>query len=198
MAVFDGPLLQRASTIVSKDITSSIMVQASIAPQLPKGYTSRNDWANPLPEVLTRPFADILQDYSRRASITTGFEGCVAKCETVVQGAGFSVDCQSPTTTPFYIRPLNDSSTYDRPLFSVHLLWSPGRDGFYNDNVASISINSSTPEQLLLAIGYSTGNEFVTKKLYSYRGRCRVSGFTAEQHCFTEQSHRQPPCRLYG
>lgn len=157
VAVIDGPLLQRASTIVSKDITSSIMVHASIAPQLPKGYTSTNYGDAYYPQILTRPFADVLQDYSHRAPITTEFEGCVGKCETVVQGAGFSVDCQQFTKPPLALRSddTNQSADALTPLFSVHITWSSGKHDFSAGHDHRTVINSSIPEQLFLSIGYT-------------------------------------------
>lgn len=173
VAVVDGPLLQRASTIVSKDITSSITVHASIAPQLPVGYTSTMLGRVEYPKILNRPFADVLQDYSRRTPISAGFEGCEGKCETVVQGAGFSVDCQPPTRTPIDYNPpkplkngsLPATAFNNQPIFSVALSWLHGQRA--TDKNHGTSINSSMPEQLVLSIGYTDtkkcAGSFVTK-----------------------------------
>ena len=161
VAVVDGPLLQRASTIISKDITSSTMLRASIAPQLPIGYTSTMLGRVETPKVLNPPFANVLQNYSRRTPITTEFEGCVGDCEAVVQGAGFSVDCQPPMRTPIDYNPpaglhngsFPDSAFALQPIFSVDLSWSHGLRAV--DENHAPSINSSVPEQLFLTIGYS-------------------------------------------
>ena len=173
VAVADGPLLQRASTIVPKDITSSTIVHTSIAPQLPIGYTSTMLGRVGYPKVLTTPFAEVLQDYSHRTPITTDFGGCEGRCETVFQGAGFAVDCHPPTKTPINYNPptpLKNGSwgptAFDnQPIFSVELSWSHGLHAV--DENHHPSINSSVPEQLFLLIGYSDTKEcagsFVTK-----------------------------------
>lgn len=117
------------------------------------------------PRVLTTPFADVLLEYSRRTPITTNFEGCVGTCETVVQGAGFSIDCQPPTRTPINYNPptpLKNGSwgptAFDnQPIFSTNLLWLPGNHAA--DKNHAPSINSSVPEQLALSIGYSDTKE---------------------------------------
>lgn len=45
--VVDGPLLQRASTVVSRPLNGPISIEASIAPELPTGYTVRllDEWS---------------------------------------------------------------------------------------------------------------------------------------------------------
>lgn len=150
-------------------------MNASIAQQLPIGYTSTMLGRVEYPVALTTPFADVMQDYSRRAPITTDFEGCMGKCSTVIQAAGFSIDCQPPVRTPVDYEPempLSNgsfpSSAFDpQPLFSVDLTWSSGVDEDIIRLEGRPTNAESVPEQVILSVGYSDTADckgsFVTK-----------------------------------
>ena len=98
-AIIDGPLLQRASSVRQRTIQSSVPIMASIAPQLPKGYTAVIQGLSEYPSILNIPFVEVMQDYTNRIPITTGFEGCDGDCSLVVRAAGLAVNCVT-TTTP--------------------------------------------------------------------------------------------------
>ena len=131
-AIIDGPLLQRASTIVSTEVTLPIAMNISKAQQLPIGYTSQELGRTNYPAVLQPAFAAVMKDYSQRAPII--LDGCGGRCVTSVQAAGFAIDCQSPSSVPVSYAPhiAADGSVED-PLewatFSSDLSWSPGCGG---------------------------------------------------------------------
>ena len=124
------------------------------------------------PVVLTQPFAEVLQEYSSRTPITTDFEGCVGKCETVIRAAGFSIDCQPPTKasadynepTPLPNGRQPPSASEPRPIFTVTFTWSPGVDKYPGSTSNTLS---PAPEHLLLSVASTdTANctgSFVTK-----------------------------------
>ncbi|KZF24777.1 hypothetical protein L228DRAFT_281818 [Xylona heveae TC161] len=164
VAVIDGPLLQRASTVGTSQFSQSVTLDLPIAQQLPTGYTSMMLGRVNYPAVLNAPFAQILQDYSQRKPITVD-AGCNGTCSTTVQGAGFAIDCDPPATshvnyTAMYML---QHQTYDpSPVFNVSLEWSGGNYAVTSDPT------TATPEQLILSVGYShttdCAGDFITRK----------------------------------
>jgi hypothetical protein len=74
-AYLDGPLLQKASTVVSVSFTRKVNVTALIAKELPYGYTGL--WPSMVMDLI---FSQILTDYNTRTPITTNFTGCNGSC----------------------------------------------------------------------------------------------------------------------
>jgi hypothetical protein len=99
--VFDGPLLQRASNIVSISATVDVNVTTSIAEEIPNGYTGYGiimDIGNAFSSQLMNPsFAQVVNDYTTRSPITTNFTGCVGDCYGSVKAAGLAVNCSMDT-----------------------------------------------------------------------------------------------------
>lgn len=93
---FDGPLLQRASTIVSKQTTKLVNVTAPIALEIPYGSTAFgviSDAYGPQSLVMNQSFAQVVNSYSNRDPIITQFTGCVGQCSGTVKAAGLAVNC---------------------------------------------------------------------------------------------------------
>ncbi|MCJ1434999.1 hypothetical protein MMC27_004369 [Xylographa pallens] len=153
LAVIDGPLLQRASTIISRDVTVPITLNVSIAQQLPKGYTSLMLGRIDEPVVLTAQFAQVMKHYNARNPIRNGFRGCNGSCTATVPAAGFSVNCSNPLGTPVDYNPIISNDTKGsvgsntQPIFTTNLTWSSG----FGHSLAE----SHSPEQVILTVGYS-------------------------------------------
>ncbi|MCJ1390175.1 hypothetical protein MMC18_003033 [Xylographa bjoerkii] len=153
LAVIDGPLLQRASTIVSRDVTIPIILNTSIAQQLPKGYTSLMLGRIDEPVVLTAPFAQVIKHYNARNPIRAGIQGCNGSCTATVPAAGFSINCSAPTGSPIDYSPILSKNSQGsvgpntQPIFTTNLTWSSG----YGLTFAK----SRSPEQVILTVGYS-------------------------------------------
>ena len=135
-AIIDGPLLQRASSVRQRTLQSSVPIAASIAPQLPKGYTAVIQGLSEYPSILNIPFVEVMQDYTNRVPITSGFEGCDRDCSLVVRAAGLAVNCTTTTTSLDYNKN-NDAYTNgtwaniayeDFPAFSVRFEWLQDTD----------------------------------------------------------------------
>ena len=94
VVVFDGPLLQRASTIGSRQVVKTVNVTAPIAQEIPYGYTAlaNIDGAEQL-TVMKQTFAQIVNAYARRDPIITDFRGCVGNCSGTVKVAGLAINC---------------------------------------------------------------------------------------------------------
>ena len=152
LAVIDGPLLQRASTIISRDVTLPITLNVSIAQQLPKGYTSLMLGRIDEPVVLTAPFAQVMKQYNAKNLIRAGFQGCNGTCTANVPAAGFSVNCSAAVGTPIDYNPIISNDTKGsvgpntQPIFTTNLTWSSG----YGHSLAE----SHNPEQVILTVGY--------------------------------------------
>jgi hypothetical protein len=89
----NGPLLQRASQVRTRDTPLTRNLELSVASQLPRGYSG---WTTGRAGRLlyTTNFSSVVRDYSNQipASIRSP---CENDCKSTVLGAGWSVDCQS-------------------------------------------------------------------------------------------------------
>jgi hypothetical protein len=152
--VFDGPLLQRASTVVSKSATTNVNVTAPIAEELPYGYTGYgiiNSNFGPYSIVMNQTFAQVVNAYTTRAPITTAFTGCVGNCSGTIKAAGLAVNC-SIDAIPWNS---NQSWSTGDDVFISAFNWIPaqlfGTDPFPNDplidfNLQYITGRSASPE----------------------------------------------------
>ena len=91
---FNGPLLQRASHVRTRDSPIALQLEVSVADQLPKNYTGyvngRGDW----PSLFTSNFTAVVRDYYQQAPIRLK-SGCLTNCKADILGAGWAVECQS-------------------------------------------------------------------------------------------------------
>jgi hypothetical protein len=96
--VFDGPLLQRASTVVSMPVVRLVNVTALIAQEPPYGATGFGEFVTGETTGLDRvlmgqTFAQVFRSYITRAPLTTSFTGCVGNCTGTIKAAGLTVNC---------------------------------------------------------------------------------------------------------
>jgi hypothetical protein len=99
IAMVEGPIVQRASVVSTRQATKPISMSASLAPDLPPGYTASATGNSFWPTTPTAEFSKVFSDYSTRATINAGFQGCPGTCQASVPGVGFKVDCQLYNTS---------------------------------------------------------------------------------------------------
>ncbi|KAM0257180.1 hypothetical protein ACHAQJ_004541 [Trichoderma viride] len=99
LIAIDQPLIQRASSIVPRQLTTSVTVTAPIAPEIPYGYTA-NQWS---PAVLVSsismklPMLSAFGGYNSKSPITHNFTGCADTCTGIVRASGFKTNCSTST-----------------------------------------------------------------------------------------------------
>lgn len=156
LAVIDGPLLQRASTITTQNVSGETPLKVALAPLLPQGYTAVVRMAGDLgglnPEFITADFARVVSDYQKKIPITTGIIGCDGNCSATVQAAGISVTCGAPVPTPFIPDPTNQTNS---AIFSVTTGWAIQNCTGYPDQQCPNTVSSGGTELLLLTVGYA-------------------------------------------
>ncbi|PVH83459.1 hypothetical protein DL98DRAFT_585746, partial [Cadophora sp. DSE1049] len=121
--IIDGPLLQRASNVISVPRTIMVNVTAPIAQEIPYGYTGMTGGYS---MVMNRTFAKIVDSYIKREKIITPFSGWSGNCSGVVKAAGLAVNC-STDSTPWPDKSTNHST--GNPIFSSKFLWVPQKAG---------------------------------------------------------------------
>ena len=94
LAVIDGPILQRASTIITQSVSGEASLNIAMAPLLPPSYNalvqSAGDVGALSPSIITPNFAQVLSDYQKNTAITSGITECNANCSGVVQAVRYS------------------------------------------------------------------------------------------------------------
>ncbi|KAF3484459.1 uncharacterized protein GIQ15_03783 [Arthroderma uncinatum] len=115
MVPINGPLLQRASTVVVASVVSNARLNLSVATHLdiPTGYLSGRGYAV---SMISENFRPIVQDYYGRTEIAMKNTGCSSsgKCTAGMRGAGFAVNCSS-YDVPFSVLPAGGSDPGSDP-----------------------------------------------------------------------------------
>ncbi|CAK7198668.1 hypothetical protein SEUCBS139899_001332 [Sporothrix eucalyptigena] len=98
VTVLDGPLIQKASTIVSK---SSGPIGANVTAAVLNGYLP-DDWSGygDAPDLLTPQFTNVSLAYNNRDAIVLDVDGCNdanTTCTLNYPGLGFDVECTETT-----------------------------------------------------------------------------------------------------
>lgn len=159
LAVIDGPLLQRASTIVTQAVSGETSLKAALAPLLPPGYTAKVQSAGDMgafnPSIITTDFAKVVSDYQKGIPINVGITECSGNCSAVVPAAGINVVCEAPVPTPFVPNPQDQEDT---TMFSVYTQWllvncteSPGQ-------LCPEQISDDGVEVIQLTVAYTQTN----------------------------------------
>ncbi|KAI9833511.1 MAG: hypothetical protein M1819_003670 [Sarea resinae] len=109
LAMIDGPLLQRASTVTTHNVTTPVNMTMQIATGLPVGYsgfaTGLNN--NFFPDqysvpLLTPNFAGVMSGYTNRVPMTPLFSGCSGDCLVTVKAFGLVPSCSNTTKSINY------------------------------------------------------------------------------------------------
>ena len=102
LIVVDQPLIQRSSTIVTVSRIIPVNVTATIAPEIPWGYTAYEDGRASTSQVMTQPMISVFNAFNNRDPIKTGFSGCKDSCTGYVEAAGFATQCSTVTGPILY------------------------------------------------------------------------------------------------
>lgn len=98
IAMVEGPLIQMASSISTRRISKPINISSSLADNIPAGYTAVSTGESFFPTIHSSIFSGVYNNYSIRAPIDGGFQGCPGVCNASVPGVGFKVKCQQYET----------------------------------------------------------------------------------------------------
>lgn len=95
MVSIDGPLLQRASSVVTQEYFDNPMITVNLNPNmdLSKLNTGVHTGRNGDVSLLSTSFIPIVQNYSAHEPIYLGYSGCNGTCTTEIIGPGFDVAC---------------------------------------------------------------------------------------------------------
>lgn len=173
--VIDQPLIQRASSIVTVSRTVAVNVTASIAPEIPWGFTSYRSSRSIYDQVMTQPMISAFNDYNSQAPISaSSFTGCKGTCTGYVEAGGLSAQCVTATGPVWYnLGGSNFESVYP---FNVNFqLMEPS--------------DSSTPGpiSLLMNIGFTNNSD---------RNSCR--GVYTAKNCTLVASTMRYPINITG
>jgi hypothetical protein len=98
LVIIDGPLVQRASTVIAKTISSNLQIHIPIAEQLPRGFTGVV-WE---PDLLSLDqnlaLHQVIKNDRLRVpinSIAAAAAGCKGLCRGTVRAAGLVTECSS-------------------------------------------------------------------------------------------------------
>lgn len=106
LIAIDQPLLQRAVTVTTSQRTSPVAVTASLAPEIPWGYTGYQNGRGNDDQLMTDPMVAVFNAYNSRDSIVTAgaFSGCPigANCTGLIDAAGLAPECNTTTRNITY------------------------------------------------------------------------------------------------
>ncbi|KKA24257.1 hypothetical protein T310_1690 [Rasamsonia emersonii CBS 393.64] len=133
LVVIDGPLLQRASTVVSRVTTKPVTFSAWMSPDpFPRDFSGVYMTRSGNIDMLTPNFAEVVQLFTSRSAIPLNYSGCGATCRGTLVGPGFDISCTS------------DSVPYQLTARPGHEYWV-GYAGFtFNGEMDSGSIGAQT------------------------------------------------------
>lgn len=134
-AITEGPLVQQASKISSRQVSNTMPLQVALAPNLPPGYTADVTGEFRVPTTPSGPFSSVFNDYSNRVPIAAGFDGCPGSCTAEVPGVGFKVTCEPATNTTWDLKQY--SMGIGKPQFTASTSWramSPDGDFYIAPN----------------------------------------------------------------
>ena len=124
IVLIDGPLLQRAVTVVPHTKSQTVPMTASIAPEIPGDYTATRNARTSLLSPST-DYVSVMQSYSSREPIKTPFNAtCEGSCRATILAAGLSaVNCTDFNTTVDFGNSMPDPWSGDTvkyyPIFQV-------------------------------------------------------------------------------
>lgn len=132
---FDGPLLQRASIVISRPTTKMVNVTAPIAQEMPYGYTGLAELNNPAlySIIMNQSFAQAVNSFSQRTPMTTEFTGCVGTCTGTVKAAGLAMNC-STDSLPWKNNqslPAGPDGVNGSEVFSSSFTWISGNTTYF-------------------------------------------------------------------
>ena len=101
VVLIDGPLLQRALTIVSSEKQSTVSMEALVAPQVPQRYTSSLG-GRTFQYTPTASYTTVMREYSQQTVMRSPFNTtCNGNCSATILAAGLSASNCTETSAPF-------------------------------------------------------------------------------------------------
>lgn len=152
LAIIDGPLLQPASTIISKTFSSNLMVHIPTAEQLPEGFTGVVWEPSTLALDENMALHQIIKNYRLRVPINSSaaaLSGCRGICRGTVLAAGIVTECST------------SSYHYD---FSKATEAAPGLTFLVNYTVDNLDV-SITPQINLSVLSTKMGTDCAARVL---------------------------------
>lgn len=147
LAPINGPLLQRASGVSVKSVSSINDIQLPVAPEIPFGWTGYVTGRMYAVSLLTTNFTPVAQSFYFQRPIDISRTGCNGICSAKVMGAGFAANCSSSTTPYNLILPLSPDGSANVDSEAVQ-----GDDGF----LSSFNWNNGAPGNISLNVQYKS------------------------------------------
>ncbi|KAI9808889.1 MAG: hypothetical protein M1827_007164 [Pycnora praestabilis] len=162
LIVVDGPLFQRASTVVNQNVTTSVSLSAQVAQTFPTEYytgivTGRVTQVS----VMAPDFAQVIQDFSLRTPMKPDISGCQGTCFTTIRAMGLSANCSVNVTSIDYGAELNEqplpNGSFPEDFFDAHTTFAVDVS---NEFLGGYDAADNTSATILMTITYSntTGN----------------------------------------
>lgn len=156
LIVIDQPLIQRASTITTTNFIRSTNITATIAREIPYGYTGAQYGRVPAQQVMTQPMIAAFNDYNSRVPITTGFAGCTDTCTGFVDAAGLAAECTTINGSVAYLQEPKTNASNLIPD-DVYLPQSPFNVNFtlVPEQFSRVT-NTTNATYILMMVAYTT------------------------------------------
>ncbi|KAK8197963.1 hypothetical protein IWZ00DRAFT_144170 [Phyllosticta capitalensis] len=118
--IIDGPLLQQASSVVTRNHTQTTLATAALSTDyIPSGFSTSWGYSYGSSKIdftglYQRNFSQVLQAYTARDDIKLSYTGCRGTCSMNVEAEGFDVDCERGTI-PYNFSIPDDGSKWSVP-----------------------------------------------------------------------------------
>lgn len=175
--VIDQPLIQRASSVVSVPRMSPVQITASIAPEIPWGFTGFESGRGDEAQIMTQPMITAFNAFNGGAPISSGFSGCTDTCTGWIEAGGLAANCNSTTGPIIYESNIETGGGVNLSPFSATF-------GLLGQTGPPLNLSS----QMVVNIAYTNNS--------GYAGRC--SGIRTERTCYLAPATIRYPVKLTG
>lgn len=132
--LMDGPLFQRASSVVqsSKFSQTNNSIPISPSPMMTGATGIVPDHSNELTPSLYHPlFSNVLQQYNNRTPIELPGTGCIGDCRSEIVAPGWDIDCVE-STEPYRLIDYNELMAYEATLHPANNGTTEKSNGSYH------------------------------------------------------------------
>ncbi|PGH15652.1 hypothetical protein AJ79_02246 [Helicocarpus griseus UAMH5409] len=136
IVIIDGPLLQRATSVVPRNYTIERPIVAHISDTIPPGYTGNGGKYSLLVDYFTPEFSRVVSAYSARRPIDVSGWGCNGTCTGSVAGAGLVPICTKSTNDTKFPENPKPRPENETTLFDIDFKWGAKfdtPDNFFDD-----------------------------------------------------------------
>ncbi|KAK7522444.1 hypothetical protein IWZ03DRAFT_118745 [Phyllosticta citriasiana] len=122
--IIDGPLLQQASTVITKSYQQTTLTTAALSADfLPSGFSTSWGYSEydegglgylNFTGLYQRNFSQVVQGYTARSDIKLNHTGCRGTCSMNLEAEGFDVNCQRGKT-PYNLSIPDDGTKWSIP-----------------------------------------------------------------------------------